>query len=86
MPLRITKGLTLEAGSSLLEIAYLLEGLPHDRPLHFAVEFNFAGLPAGADDRYFYDRDGTGSASSARSSTWPTSPSWAWSTSGWAST
>ena len=37
-----------------MEIAYLLEGLPHDRPLHFSVEFNFAGLPSGADDRYFY--------------------------------
>ena len=24
-------------------------------PLHFAVEMNFAGLPAGADDRYFHD-------------------------------
>ena len=55
VPVRITKGVTLEAGSSTLEIAYLLEGLPQDRPLHFAVEFNFAGLPAGADDRYFYD-------------------------------
>ncbi len=52
-PVRITKGVTLEAGSSTLEIAYLLEGLPTDRPLHFAVEFNFAGLPSGADDRYF---------------------------------
>lgn len=56
MPIRINKGLTLNAGSSTLEIAYLLEGLPQDRPLHFAVEFNFAGMPAGADDRYFYER------------------------------
>ena len=55
---RITKGLTLDAGSATLEIAYLLENLPADRPLHFAVEFNFAGLPAGADDRYFHDLDG----------------------------
>jgi len=31
-----------------------LEGLPRDRTLHFSVEFNFAGLPTGADDRYFY--------------------------------
>jgi hypothetical protein len=53
-PVRITKSLTLEAGSSTLEIAYLLEGLPPLSPLHFAVEFNFAGMPAGADDRYFY--------------------------------
>ena len=44
---------------------------PRDRPLHFAVEFNFAGLPAGADDRYFSRRRRQrGSASSARSSTW----------------
>ena len=35
-----------------------MENLPQDRPLHFAVELNFAGLPAGADDRYFPDADG----------------------------
>ena len=58
VPLQITKGLTLNAGSSTLEIAYLLEGLPQDRPLHFAVEFNFAGMPSGLDDRYFHDADG----------------------------
>jgi hypothetical protein len=55
VPLRITKGITLSAGSSTLEIAYLLENLPANQPLHFAVELNFAGMPAGADDRYFYD-------------------------------
>ena len=27
-------------------VAYLLENLPTDRQLHFAVELNFAGLPA----------------------------------------
>ncbi len=52
---KISKGVTLNAGSPMLEIAYLLEGLPRDRALHFGVEFNFAGLPAGADDRYFHD-------------------------------
>jgi alpha-amylase len=50
---RITKGVTLNAGCSTLEITYLLEDLPTDRSLHFGVEFNFAGLPAGAEDRYF---------------------------------
>ena len=50
--MRITKGLTLEAGSQSLEIAYLLEGLPPGEQVHFGVEFNFAGLPAGCDDRY----------------------------------
>ena len=44
-PVRITKGVTLEAGEQTLEIAYLLEGLPPGEPLHFGVEFNFAGLP-----------------------------------------
>jgi 4-alpha-glucanotransferase len=52
---RITKGLTLEAGGQTLEIAYLLEGLPPGEAIHFGVEFNFAGLPAGCDDRYFHD-------------------------------
>jgi len=56
-PVKITKGVTLNAGDSVLEIAYLLENLPADRPLHFAVEFNFAGLPSGADDRYFLNQD-----------------------------
>lgn len=57
-PVTITKAITLSAGSSMLEIAYLLEGLPNGRPLHFGVEFNFAGMPSGADDRYFYDPNG----------------------------
>lgn len=57
-PVRVTKGVTLGAGSGTLEIAYMLEGLPRDWTLHFAVEMNFAGLPAGADDRYFHDLDG----------------------------
>jgi len=51
-PLRITKAVTMEAGSPVLNIVYQLEDLP-EMPLHFGVELNFAGLPAGADDRYF---------------------------------
>jgi alpha-amylase len=58
VPLRITKGLTLEAGAQTLEIAYLLEGLPLGERFLFGVEFNFAGLPAGLDDRYFHDARG----------------------------
>jgi alpha-amylase len=57
-PFRITKSCALVAGGSGLEISYLLEGLPRDRALHFAVEFNFAGLPSGADDRFFHDTNG----------------------------
>jgi alpha-amylase len=50
---RLTKGVTLQAGGSELEIAYMLENVPADIGLHLAPEFNFAGLPSGADDRYF---------------------------------
>lgn len=57
VPLKITKGVTLDAGSSVLEIAYLMEGLPPGRTFHFSVEFDFAGMPAGAEDRYFYAGD-----------------------------
>jgi alpha-amylase len=58
-PVKITKGVTLEAGSGVLEIAYLLENLPPGKELHFGVEFNFAGMPGGADDRYFFDQHGS---------------------------
>lgn len=57
-PVRITKGLTLEAGQQTLEVAYLLEGLPPGETVHFGVEFNFSGLPAGIDDRFFHDASG----------------------------
>ena len=58
VPLSITKGLTLEQGSSEIEIAYLIEGLQQDARFHFGVEFNFAGMPDGQDDRYFSDSHG----------------------------
>ena len=51
--IRISKGVTMFAEQSRLEIGYLIEGLPSDETLHFGVEFNLAGLPAGADDRFF---------------------------------
>lgn len=54
VPVKLTKGVTMTAGSSTLEVTYLLENLPADRTFLFAVEFNFAGLPSGADDRYYH--------------------------------
>ncbi|MEQ1903009.1 MAG: alpha-amylase/4-alpha-glucanotransferase domain-containing protein [Pirellulaceae bacterium] len=51
--IRITKGLTLNSGSDTIEIGYLLEGLPQEQVFHLGIEFNFAGLPDGADDRYY---------------------------------
>lgn len=39
-------------------IQYQVSGFAKDVPLHLAVELNFAAMPGGAGDRYFYD--GTG--------------------------
>ena len=58
VPLTIKKGITLNEGSHVLEVAYLIEGLPQDRAFHFGVECNFAGLPDGQDDRFFSDLAG----------------------------
>jgi alpha-amylase len=56
---RITKTIALDVASgSLLEIQYELSQLPPGASCRFAVEFNFAGLAAGADDRYFYNGGG----------------------------
>jgi len=58
IPFTLSKAVTLEAGSDALEIAYKLEGLPPDFRQHLAVEFNVAGLPAGAAGRFFHDEFG----------------------------
>jgi len=58
LPVTITKAVTLTAGSNEVSVTYLIENLPKDRSLHFAVEMNFAGMPAGADDRFFSSVDG----------------------------
>jgi alpha-amylase len=58
IPITLTKAITMVAGSDRLSITYLLENLPPGKPLHFAIEMNFAGLPSGADDRYFSDAAG----------------------------
>ena len=39
-------------------IQYHVIGFPQNVPLHFGVELNFAAMPGGADDRYFYDAAG----------------------------
>lgn len=54
----VNKTVRLDRASSHLEFVYELENLPRDVPLHFAVEFQFAGMAAGASDRYFYDASG----------------------------
>ncbi len=52
------KEVRLHGDKDDLEVRYRLEGCPRDRPLHFAIEWQFAGLAAGADDRYFVTEDG----------------------------
>jgi alpha-amylase len=56
--INLHKTISLERGSGQLEILYELEALPQNVPLHFGVEFNFAGMAAGAPDRYYYDAIG----------------------------
>ena len=51
--LTISKGITLDSGSRDLEVAYMIEGLPQGFECRFGVEFNFAGMPDGQDDRFF---------------------------------
>lgn len=55
--IKVTKGISLNAEEAMLEIAYLVENIPNDLTLRLAPEFNFAGLPSGADDRYFRTAD-----------------------------
>jgi 4-alpha-glucanotransferase len=53
---KLTKTVALDnENPGQFEVVYRLENLPPDVPIHFAVEFNFAGLAAGAPDRYYYD-------------------------------
>ena len=54
----VAKKFSLAPGSGQLEIVYELEALPQNVPIHFGVEFNFAGMAAGASDRYFYNAHG----------------------------
>ncbi|MDR1958979.1 MAG: DUF1926 domain-containing protein [Planctomycetaceae bacterium] len=55
VPVSLEKTLILTENSPELAIVYRLSGLPRDYRFHFAVEMNFAGLPGGAEDRYYSD-------------------------------
>lgn len=55
----VSKTVSIDAAfGGAIEVEYVLEALPPGMPIHFAVEWNFAGLPAGAHDRYYYDETG----------------------------
>ncbi len=56
---KVEKTVALDTGNgSQLEITYELSQLPPGVPVHFGVEFNFAAMPAGASDRYYYNGHG----------------------------
>ena len=56
---KVTKTIALDSSASgELDVRYELEGLTPGEAIHFAVEWNFAALASGADDRYFYDNIG----------------------------
>ena len=55
----VTKTVSLsKSAAGTLVVQYELSNLPTEVPLHFGVEFNFAGMAAGASDRYYYNHMG----------------------------
>jgi alpha-amylase len=57
-PVSVKKTIALSAGASELSVHYELEGLPAGLCVHFAVEFNLAGMAGHAPDRYYSDPAG----------------------------
>ncbi|MDR1383101.1 MAG: DUF1926 domain-containing protein [Planctomycetaceae bacterium] len=57
VPVKVQKTVTMTANSPALRVLYQLSGMPREYRFHFATELNFAGLPGGAEDRYFSDTD-----------------------------
>ncbi|QDT63787.1 alpha-amylase/4-alpha-glucanotransferase domain-containing protein [Calycomorphotria hydatis] len=59
LPVRVEKTVALDtANPNVLEIRYVLSNLSPGLPFHFGTEFNFAGMAAGADDRYYTTANG----------------------------
>lgn len=59
LPVHITKKIALDTSAgSLVDVRYELSGMQPGSRYHFAVEFNFAAMPSGASDRYYYDSRG----------------------------
>jgi alpha-amylase len=53
---RLTKTVSMATDTpGSLRIRYELEDLPRGLPIQFGVEYNFAAIPGGAEDRYYYD-------------------------------
>ncbi len=84
---KVTKTIALDSSASgELDVRYELEGLTPGEPIHFAVEWNFAALASGADDRYFYDNIGQQRGGSTPCRSCPRASGLVLSMSGWGST
>ena len=57
-PIHVRKSIAMEADSGVLDVVYVLDGLPVGVPLLFAVEINLAAMAGHADDRYYADQYG----------------------------
>lgn len=58
-PVKVIKKVAIDTAlGSQLEITYELSNLVPGSQHRFAVEFNFAAMASGADDRYYYDARG----------------------------
>jgi alpha-amylase len=58
-PVSFTKSLKItNEDSGTLHISYAFDNLPPNETIHFGIEFNFAGIAADSEDRYFYDSNG----------------------------
>ncbi len=56
--IQVRKTIELTAGSPTIDVHYAIEDLRADVPLHFAIEFNLAGMAGHAQDRYYRDPSG----------------------------
>ena len=58
-PVTITKTIALDTtAGAAIDVRYDLTDMPPGATLRFAPEFNFATMPAGAEDRFYYDASG----------------------------
>ncbi|MBI2827632.1 MAG: DUF1926 domain-containing protein [Planctomycetia bacterium] len=54
----VSKQISLPAGRATVDVTYALAGLLPGQPLHFGIEFNFAGPPLDGGDRRLLDAQG----------------------------
>ncbi len=58
-PIRVKKTIALASGETMLRITYQLQQVPPDACLHFALEFNLAGMGGDLQSSVYADLNGT---------------------------